>query len=187
MSLRHGLLGLLNYQPMTGYDLNKEFNGSLGHFWQAKTSQIYRELDSMERNGWLTSERVIQDDKPNKRVYSITEQGKAEFLSWLSSLDALKDALQMRSSFLMRVFFGAELNAERTVELFESLKEIAAQTSTQLQSVIAELDAITPDAGETFTQAKYWKITALCGEIMNNANVQWADESIKILKEEQSK
>ena len=56
MSLKHGLLGLLNYGSMTGYELNKVFRDSLSFFWQAKTSQIYRELDAMERCGWLTSD-----------------------------------------------------------------------------------------------------------------------------------
>ncbi|MDR2589569.1 MAG: PadR family transcriptional regulator, partial [Oscillospiraceae bacterium] len=86
MSLKHGLLGLLNYDgPMTGYDLDKEFKRSLGYFWYAKQQQIYRELDEMEIKGWLTSERVIQNEKPNKRVYSITEDGKTEFVDWLNS------------------------------------------------------------------------------------------------------
>ena len=41
MSLRHGLLGLINYKPMTGYELNKEFEESLGHFWHVRSQQIY--------------------------------------------------------------------------------------------------------------------------------------------------
>jgi len=76
MSLKHGLLGLLNYGSMTGYELDKAFKDSLSFFWQAKNSQIYRELDAMERCGWLTSERVIQNQKPNKRVYSIFFAGE---------------------------------------------------------------------------------------------------------------
>lgn len=84
MSLKHGLLGLLNYGSMTGYELDKIFRDSLSFFWQAKTSQIYRELDTMECHGWLTSERIIQNDKPNKRVYTITDSGKEELGNWLS-------------------------------------------------------------------------------------------------------
>ena len=60
MSLKHGLLGLLNYGPMTGYELDKAFKASLSFFWQAKASQIYRELGTMEQNGWLTSKRIVQ-------------------------------------------------------------------------------------------------------------------------------
>ena len=44
---------------MTGYELDKAFKASLAFFWQAKASQIYRELDAMERSGWLTSKRIL--------------------------------------------------------------------------------------------------------------------------------
>jgi len=185
MSLRHGLLGLLNYEPMTGYELNKLFNGSLGHFWQAKASQIYRELDTMEKGGWLVSERIIQDEKPNKRVYSITEQGKAEFLGWLSLLDPLKDIPQMRSAFLMRVFFGGELGSEQTLSLFRSFREYALENVRQMQAVIDELEVFVSDEGESSHNAKYWKLTALCGEIMCKANIEWADKSLAILEEKE--
>ena len=184
MSLRHGLLGLLNYQPMTGYDLNKEFNGSLGHFWQAKASQIYRELDSMEQNGLLVSERVIQDEKPNKRVYSITKQGKEEFVNWLSKLDPLKEPPKIKSAFLMRVFFGGELDNEQTLELFRTFREVALENVKQMQEAMSGIDVITSKHKELMENSKYWKLTALCGEIMGNANVEWAEKAIKILEEE---
>ncbi len=48
MALKQGLLGLLNYGEMTGYELAKAFNDSLSFFWQAQTSQIYRELNQLE-------------------------------------------------------------------------------------------------------------------------------------------
>ena len=41
MSLKHALLGLLNYRPMTGYDLKQRFDHSISHFWSANLSQIY--------------------------------------------------------------------------------------------------------------------------------------------------
>ena len=185
MSLRHGLLGLLSYESMTGYDLNKEFNGSLGHFWQAKASQIYRELDAMERSGWLTSERVIQDEKPNKRVYSITEQGKAEFLEWLSSLDPMKNTPRMRSPFLMRVFFGGELDKERTLELLRSVRQTVLGQAREMDAVLAEVDQIALETGIDPEKAKYWKLTAMCGEIMSKANLEWVDKAIAALEEQE--
>jgi|GEM_PF-1465501 len=103
LSLKHGLLGLLSQSPKTGYELDKQFNALLGSFWQAKTSQIYRELDTMEKTGWLSSERVLQEEKPNKRVYSITYTGQSEFEDWMQhgAID-----LSIKSAFLMRIFFA---------------------------------------------------------------------------------
>ena len=51
--LKHGILGLLNYGDMTGYEIREIFNKSLNFFWQAQSSQIYRELRTLEKNGWI--------------------------------------------------------------------------------------------------------------------------------------
>ena len=184
MSLRHGLLGLLNYEPMTGYELNKEFNGSLGHFWQAKASQVYRELDAMEQNGWLSSQRVIQDEKPNKRVYSITEAGKAEFMDWLTNFDPFKPASGKGNAFLIRIFFGGELRPESTLELLHNAKEYIFKSAEQLQAVATEVNAMVEEDEEAYAKnAKYWKLTLLFGEIMHKANIEWVEQSINILEE----
>ena len=47
--LKHGILGLLNYGDMTGYEIREVFNKSLNFFWQAQSSQIYRELRTLEK------------------------------------------------------------------------------------------------------------------------------------------
>ena len=52
--LKHGILGLLNYGSMTGYDIMLTFRNSLNYFWNAQTSQIYRELQTMKKNGWVS-------------------------------------------------------------------------------------------------------------------------------------
>ena len=182
MSLKHGLLGLLNYESMTGYDLNKEFNGSLGYFWSAKASQIYRELDAMEKCGWLTSERVIQDEKPNKRVYSLTQEGKTEFMDWLSSLDPIKGPPSMRNAFLMRVFFGGELRKEQTLGLFHAIREIMHERLEQMKKIYDEIDSIAYIDEKTAHNAIYWRLTALSGEIINKAQIEWADKAIEILE-----
>src|SRR3989442_212646 len=51
MSLKHALLGFINYGPMTGYELKKFFNTSVAHFWNAELSQIYPALKAMESDG----------------------------------------------------------------------------------------------------------------------------------------
>ena len=64
--LKHGILGILNYGDMSGYEIREVFNDSLNYFWTAHTSQIYRELDVLEKNGWIKKQEVEQDGRPNK-------------------------------------------------------------------------------------------------------------------------
>lgn len=182
ISIKHGLLGLLNYGPMTGYELDKAFKASLNFFWQAKTSQIYRELDTMEQNGWLSSERVIQNDKPNKRVYSITDSGKEELISWLSSPEAdIADAMRVKSAFLMRVFFAGEMNEEQALSMLRAYSDKCAAAIAALAATsgaIAEYGETVGDDKKT----RYWKIAALYGDEFYRTGLTWAEKAITILE-----
>ncbi|MDE7252270.1 MAG: PadR family transcriptional regulator, partial [Acetatifactor sp.] len=51
--LKHGILGLINYREMTGYEIMRTFRDSLNFFWEVQTSQIYRELQTLESKGWV--------------------------------------------------------------------------------------------------------------------------------------
>ena len=76
--LKHGILGLLNYNEMTGYEIMEIFRDSLNYFWDAKTSQIYRELQGLEQKEYVNKTVVPQNGKPDKNVYSITATGQED-------------------------------------------------------------------------------------------------------------
>ena len=181
VSLRHGLLGLLNYCPMTGYQLDKKFKETLGHFWHAKASQIYRELDTMEQNGWLTSERVIQDEKPNKRVYSITVKGKAEFMCWLQSFESYtKNAMPAKSAFLMQVFFAGAIDKEQALGLLHSFRDVCRNFNTEMDAVKEEFARYALD--RDFEEFMYQSFTALYGEMMGRTRLEWVEKCIAVLE-----
>ena len=76
MSLEYAILGFLNYHPYSGYDLKKVFDNLVRHFWPADQSQIYRTLSNLIQT-WLGEMEVIeQNDRPDRKVYSITETGQ---------------------------------------------------------------------------------------------------------------
>ncbi|MCL2415912.1 MAG: PadR family transcriptional regulator [Defluviitaleaceae bacterium] len=183
MSLRHGLLGLLNYEPMTGYELDKEFKESLAHFWQAKPQQIYRELNAMEKNGWLVSERVPQEDRPNRRVYTITDKGKAEFLDWLSSPNEdIQNATRVKSVFFMRLFFAGETSREQAFELLYAYRE-------QCLADIRKMDLAKEQLNQAVSlydpdKSIYWKLIGIHGEMMRKTRLEWVEKAIAILKNE---
>lgn len=183
MSLKHGLLGLLNYDSMTGYELSKVFKASLSFFWQAKTSQIYRELDAMERGGWLTSQRIMQTEKPNKRVYTITDSGKEEFKNWMSCPDSdIADAMRAKSAFLMRVFFAGEISTEQSLEMLRAYREKCLESKEALKAAYAassEYGVIVDDD----KKSKFWDISILYGEAFYDAGFRWADKAITVLED----
>src|ERR1041384_4339943 len=114
MSLPHLLLGLLSSTPMSGYDLNKEFNTTVQHFWTTDQSQIYRALYKLEEEGKVRVETIIQEDNPNKKVYHITEAGKEELRDWLAKRHT---SGHTREAWMGPLFFGSGMykNSARSV------------------------------------------------------------------------
>ena len=68
MSLRHAILGFLNYKPFSGYDLKKVFDTSVQHFWPADQSQIYRTLSRLADAGLVEVQVVEQQQRPDRKV-----------------------------------------------------------------------------------------------------------------------
>ncbi|MFJ4187082.1 PadR family transcriptional regulator [Kitasatospora sp. NPDC089509] len=83
MALEHAILVSLLEQPGSGYELARRFDRSIGRFWTATHQQIYRVLRRMEADGWVAAEEVAQDGRPDKKVYSAADPGRAALAAWL--------------------------------------------------------------------------------------------------------
>ena len=84
---------------MTGYELAKTFDASLGFVWKADHQQIYRELTRLRDRGYIQGREVVQSGKPNKLVYTLTAEGRAALRHWAarpSSPASIKDDLLVR-------------------------------------------------------------------------------------------
>ncbi len=57
---------------MTGYELAKTFDSSIGFYWKADHQQIYRELTKLRDRGHIQGSEVVQSGKPNKLVSTLT-------------------------------------------------------------------------------------------------------------------
>jgi len=161
----------------------KEFDESLAYFWHATVQQMYRELDKMEQQGWLTSESIVQSDKPNKRVYTITNDGKNELITWLSNPEAdIKKFMQGKNVFLMRLAFSGEVGDAQAIKLLEIFRD---EYKKNMQRYDGVDDAIAHEEAALGQAAmKYWKLIALHGKIMRKARLDWVNQAINMLKKE---
>jgi DNA-binding PadR family transcriptional regulator len=99
VALGDAILVCLTERPMTGYELAKTFDTSIGFFWKADHQQIYRELTRLRDRGHVQGREVVQSGKPNKLVYTLTDEGKASLRHWAarpSSPPSIKDDLLVR-------------------------------------------------------------------------------------------
>src|ERR1044072_4100557 len=82
VALGDAILACLTERPMTGYELAKTFDTSIGFFWKADHQQIYRELSKLRARGHAQAREVVQTGKPNKLVYTLTSERRAALKHW---------------------------------------------------------------------------------------------------------
>lgn len=176
--LKHGILGLINYNDVTGYEILAVFRDSLRYFWPVQTSQIYRELRALEAQGWVRVTRVEQSGRPDKNVFSITEAGREELLRWLRADNLPK---YERSPLLLKTFFRGECSLEENLAFFRGIQAEAsvftAESDQALQSV-RDHRATVDDP----MKALYWRMTADFGMMYERMVRDWCAHCIRMLE-----
>lgn len=177
--LKHGILGLLNYGDMTGYEIMEVFRDSLNFFWSANTSQIYRELQTLSKKGFVSDTLVEQSGKPDKKVFSITKEGKAELEQWLKDEDFGK---KVNFPILMKVFFLGEIPKGESIEHFKAIQEECRKTLNEVER--ADMSTVfyenTVNDNE---KVQYWGMTKEFGIGYTKMLMEWCDNCIKRLEE----
>lgn len=176
MALAHAILVALLDNPSSGYDLAKKFDGSVGFFWDASHQQIYRELAKLEERGLITAETVQQGSRPNKNLYSITEQGVELLTTWIpssSSLSPIKDDL------LVKLFGGYLVEVD---VILQELRHHRKLHQTRLVEYQAIEDRLFPDTELLSRQATYQYLTLRNGIQFEQGWLKWCDEAIATLQ-----
>lgn len=181
MPLKHAILGMLNYVDMTGYDIDRYFKSSIVFFWYAQTSQIYKELVNCTKKNWVDCDVVYQSDKPNKKLYHITEEGKLELHRWLADAD-LEDILKYKNPLLIKIFFSSNIDIDQTMRLLEkyirNCTDIIENMNDDLNK-IPDFEAKIHKDNESF----YWGMTMTYGFMYYQNEIKWANWCIDKLKE----
>ncbi len=116
MDLRSTILGLLNWQPLSGYDLKRIIANSDIFYWSGNNNQIYKSLIALQQEGLVAYEVQVQESLPAKKIYSITEAGRAELCR---SLLADPEPPEHRNGFLIQLAWAEDLSDEEVLALLE--------------------------------------------------------------------
>ena len=190
MSLRHGILGLLKNAPMNGYHLKKLFDRTLNNVWTASLSQIYRELNLLEKDGMVVSRVLLQEDKPDKREYEITDSGRQAFDSWLLKTPETFVSPK-RDAFMLRLFFAAEMGADhayKQLQLFMEDRQKALEHMHKEALSFQELKGRFLSSGEKGTEQEefLWFIVNRVNET-NKLLIRWAQECMQSMESSKAK
>ncbi|MEO8607433.1 MAG: PadR family transcriptional regulator [Chloroflexota bacterium] len=176
MSLTNAILGLLTQSPMTGYDLkNRSFDSSIAHFWPADQAQIYRTLDKMAEQGWVESQVEFQEERPNRKVYSITGKGRTELRHWLLSFQPLPP---YREPFLIQLFFAEDLSNVQIITQLEAQRDAHRQRLEGYQQIpLPTLDQLTE-----YRETSLQRLTLEMGIKVEQAYLEWFDLAINTVR-----
>ncbi|MGG6240701.1 PadR family transcriptional regulator [Nodosilinea sp. AN01ver1] len=175
MALSHAILSALTDRPCSGYDLAKQFDGSVGFFWHASHQQIYRELTKLEQQELVTAEAVAQEGKPDKKVYRVTEPGKAVLKEWIAQPSKCAPT---KDDLLVKLFVGylvppATMQATLEHERAQHVATLEAYRAIE-QKYFADPDALS-------LAARFQYITLRNGIHYETSWLTWCDETLAIL------
>ena len=169
------ILGILRNNPRTGYDINKVVKTRLGPYWDINYSQIYPTLRELEKGGAITKKIEINERGQNRKVYSITNEGKNKLKEWL-----LKPAKpeKHKIELILKIGFGEQVSNNELIKHVQTFRERHVAQLENVYSIEKELKAQL-DQNET----NYFTLLSLeLGTKFHLSAVDWADTTITKLR-----
>ncbi|WP_203136791.1 PadR family transcriptional regulator [Microbacterium sp. JZ31] len=188
MSLRYALMALLRVGPLSGYDLQKQFQVSVGHLWHAPDSQIYPELRKMEGEGLVVGEDQPRGERGTRRVYHLTEDGERAYVGWMEeplAYTRVREPASLKAAYLeaasppaARAFFEDHVRHWRgELEQWEAeLDRIDARANPMLQRRLAVTDERDHDRTVAFKRLGYEGLVDRA-----RSEIAWAERGLTLL------
>lgn len=166
--IRYAILGLLSWQPLTGYDLKQIFRDSLTMYWSGNNNQIYRTLVKLHENDLVTRETVDQEAGPSRKIYTITAKGEDTLRAWLLTPPELPE---IKHPLLIQLAWADRLNDEeldgllaqyeeeirlRLMMIRESAQRDSANRPPRTAREKLLWDRISTNWADTYTQQLNW-------------------------------
>jgi DNA-binding PadR family transcriptional regulator len=174
MSLTHAILVSLADCPKSGYDLGRVFDGSVGFFWKATHQQIYRELTKLDDMRWIAAENIEQAGRPDKKLYSLTQEGTSQLKQWLCQPC---DLAVVKEELLLKVFAG------HLVEPQAIAKEIQRhrQAHEEKLAIYRNIEQKYFQNPQACLAGKFQYLTLLRGIGFETEWINWCDRAIELL------
>ena len=179
MALRHAVLAALLEDEASGYQLAKRFDVSVANFWSATPQQLYRELDKLEADGLVDARLVRQQRRPDKRVFTLTDAGRAElhrFTAEPAKPVAMRDDLLVK---LQAVDVG-DAHAV-TKELMARLDRARAKLAAYDRLLADMLDGRDEESFQRDSERIGPYLTLMGGRMYEQANIRWCTAALGVL------
>ena len=174
MSTSHLLLGLLSQGPRHGYELKREHDDRFAQAKPLPYGQVYATLGRLLRDGLVAEGEPSPSDGPDRRVYDLTDDGRAALDAWLADVEP--PAPYVANPLLARVVVallahgtaGDYLGAQRRAHLGRMRELTAVKTApgARLSDVLAADWALSHlDADLRWVESTARRLDALTTEV----------------------
>ncbi|MEY9964930.1 DNA-binding PadR family transcriptional regulator [Streptacidiphilus sp. MAP12-16] len=184
MALRHAVLAALLDDELSGYQLAKAFNLGVANFWHALPQQLYAELARLEKDGLITGRDVVQDTRPNKRLFTVTGAGLAELEGFTASsakpffirddlLVMVQAADHVDTDHLIAQLTERTVFAQAKIDLFGQLLRRMRGDRTE-EEFLRDGEHVGP------------YLTCLRGLAFEEGNRDWCERTVTVLRDRQA-
>ncbi|MEV0913825.1 PadR family transcriptional regulator [Streptomyces sp. NPDC049967] len=179
MSLKYAVLAALLEGEASGYDLAKVFDVAVADFWSTTPQQLYRELDRLAGSGLIEARVVEQQRRPNKRMFTLTEAGRASLASFTAEPPrpiAIRDELLVMTQAVdagdqdaVRASVAERMEwARAKLARYERLRDRLLDGRDE-ETYLAETDRVGP------------YLTLMRGRSFEAENLRWGEQVLRIL------
>ncbi len=169
------ILGLLAEAPRSGYDIKKEVEERLSHFWSESYGHIYPMLRRLHDSDFVAKEVERQEGRPDRYVYSLTEDGRRALEDWFAEPPAPP---RPRNELLLRLFLGRHAQPEHLIRDIRMYRQAFEGTLARLREIESRIDA----EKETLPDRVYWKLVVDYGVRALEALAAWGEEAERTLE-----
>lgn len=171
---RHAILGVLAFEPSTGYEIKKLLTETTAHFWKESYGQIYPMLETLAAEGCIEVAERKTDGRESIR-YRILPPGIEELKGWIRS-----PQFQMRPGrheLLLKLFFARREDAASLISQVQEYRAFMNRTASEYGSFgdISETEEIPPDARLLIGTTIDYGVAAA------SMQIQWCERTLKIL------
>lgn len=167
------ILGILTFGELSGYDVKRNVDQSIGHFWRPAKSHIYAELRRLATLGYAAEREVEQERRPDKRLYQITPAGAAALRAWLAGPEVGPEP----NVLLLKLFFGQDLPVEALIAKLAAYRE-------RVQDELAVIEETERQHAAAWDEELFYPaFTMRYGLLTYRAEIAWLDDSLTRLRQ----
>lgn len=137
MSTIHAVLGVLAEGECHGYEIATRLADRVGA-GPYNSGQIHQALEVIERRGWALGDAETLPSRA-RRCFSITPEGRREFVAWLSR--PIPPSRAQRDDVVLKMVFLAEHDVSQLITLLEDRKREYVRRLGAYQRQLVQKDA----------------------------------------------